>query len=339
MSCTSCRGVKYLREQGFFVHCTKIKSHKHTHVPLSGECCLNNLKFALDVFTEPCKRCDKLGVGNKPNLSSVIWFSHGSWLTDPYHDKDHNDHRCSLFGSEVFLIKLTEEGKKNVLFVRTLEQLTDFTETFCAICFDDETHARHNLLDNVINRFFYSKCKDNNENYFMDKANKFAEKVDIEEKFFWAFLVKFVREEDDPSCELLKKRIKEEYSDNLTRLPENKSLGDALHLVGELTLPYLVVKEKSKIPDTFKKNYLGGIDWDKVREKYSGGVYFDFCKAYELGASPFDPKYSWYDGMDVESLLVWDISVFENKVYPCIFTNELVDLANDILSEILDTVA
>lgn len=339
MSCISCNGVKNLREQGLFVHCTAMESHEYTLVHLPSERCLDNLKSVSNVFMEPRERCDVLGVGNKPNQGSTIWCSSGSWLSDPFHDKDHNVHRCDLFGSEVFLIKLTEEGKKNVLFVRTFEQLKDFTETYCAICFDDETHARYNLLDNAKNRFFYSKCKDNNEDYFMDKANEFAKKVDIERELFWKFLVKFVQEEDDPSWGLLEKKIEQEYSDILTRLPENKSLGDALRWVGELTLPYLVVKEKSKIPDTFKKNYLGGIDWDKVREEYSGGVYFDFCKAYELGASPFDPKYSWYDGMDVESLLVWDISVFENKVYPCIFTNELVDLANDILSEILDTVA
>ena len=57
------------------------------------------------------------------------------------------------------------------------------------------------------------------------------------------------------------------------------------------------------------------IDWDKVAGMGYYGIYFSFKKSYEIGlTSEEHHKYSWHDGMDVESLIVWDNRAF-NEFY------------------------
>lgn len=114
-NCSKCDSVQKYMDQNIWFH----KSHFTDTLNLSG-----NVKGIISPYKGsniPISPDTSHGSDTKPLYA--LWFSHGSWLFDPYCDLDHDKKIYS-----VRIIKI--ENPKNILNINSPEELENFIDTY-----------------------------------------------------------------------------------------------------------------------------------------------------------------------------------------------------------------
>lgn len=251
-----------------------------------------------------------LGSFMKPNNS--IWFSHGSWITNnPFgngwaiHD---NDEEELMNGQQVIAIQ--EQNLKNILYIKTLEDLERFVSKYPHTELDPRIiQLEHNLFKHTKHTDVSLPIDDPLFKHF-EKIYK-CSITDLHDAFYNAV---FDKETNTVfSLDESFDRLKEQFARIIPKFKFNKF--DTTYVIFEKFLQYAQLKALYTLPPVII-NY--GINWNKVRDDGYYGVAFEFTKVSELGVS-FEKcfeKYMWHCGFDVESLAIWNINAFDNTVVP-----------------------
>ena len=339
-NCQKCQKVKENLSRGIWLHngTGKMSKNKFNKKPIGT--------VLEDFFIQPLDRIESnhgkrtLNMGRNPK-PNCLWFSAGSWLFDPFHDKTNHGNLNKNFKRTIMI----SEPKK-ILRIKTKEELESFIDTYSGYKISDKTIQKQKNLNNAeeMGRFY-------------GKEDRFLHKVELVKKFFaehkldFKLIEKFIADNYTTYFYLTYKDSKNYISfiKALTKAyPEFLSLNldqqviDKLKVIDEYdfetgqeegaTLAEIIINIKLKdiyhliyfnilksIPDETQRN-IGKIDWDAIYNLGEGyyGVSFEFCKVYELGISEKDyftnPRYQWHSRFDVESLCIFDVRAFENKV-------------------------
>jgi hypothetical protein len=262
---------------------------------------------------------------------NIIWFSHGSWPFDPYHEENREECLASdLDGKEFLMI----QSPCNILEIRTIEDLQDFVHKFCATKLTSATQRKietlRNLRSNLRSNPFVVKLIDHEDDTvrYRDAFN-FADRHGIERYAVTAGLREIAERE---STALLESGSEGGYRriDILEQFrllfPDSQSLqykdssyfGANFNATMDLrrVVDIMMIKILEKIPDQMTQD-VTRIDWDKVRSTGYWGVGFHFCKVLDIDPAVSFNDYYWHLSFDVESLCVWDVRAFVNSaVYP-----------------------
>lgn len=297
MSCESCKTVQYLLENDTWLHVGTgcLTNVQYNIVPDLLSLDLSDYTLTTNVFTH---KDAPLGKGIKPNNS--VWFSAGRWSFDPYHDYpecDSNGHE-SIYG-EFLAIK----NPVGILHVKDLKDIEQFAEKyavkklgvnslkarFIRIETEDFTQESEDI-------WLEEKCEESGIDY-----NTVTGIIDpLIEKYLSKNLYAQSREEE------LAIKLANVFGKDEAYFEE---WYDALrYYFLEYQCEKLELLEDDFEPDPYS------IDWDLVAKDWNG-VAFHFKKVADLDPAKWK-KYYWHTGFDVETLVVWNLTVFENSAVP-----------------------
>lgn len=210
-----------------------------------------------------------------------VWFSRGRWYTDPYNSEPaHAKHALRLRDKVGMLI----QRPRNILYVRTLDEVREFTEKYGARVYDDATERR---VDNMSHAhhflcLFFGFDEGRNDN--LDRAvNKLQNEVPTIDNFLvqsqaldhYTFLhearIWWEHNKLEP-VEPVAKRLRSASAHGQSRKQERAFPTAAVC--------YKRFQLLSGIPLTFRGDR-HNINWRAVQCDYDG-VAFDFCKVEEL---------------------------------------------------------
>jgi hypothetical protein len=155
------------------------------------------------------------------------------------------------------------------------------------------------------------------QHYLTD--NLLKEHLEIESTKFYEYLNKIISENVYISIEEIHEKIILEFpSITIDNLEIDNSIDSLLtnpNWFLKSTLEYTIIDLRLKnlklIPDENIINY-SCINWDLIKQEGYYGVYFGFCKLYQIGFTYEEIiKYFWHDSFDVESLIIWDIRAYD----------------------------
>jgi hypothetical protein len=247
---------------------------------------------------------------------ACIWFSHGSWVFDPYTEtRCSGDNECNkhkLSDAHCVLIK----NPKNILTISTLEEVGKFFDMYGSTKPTNEAYSIEKARNDLKNDSFLMAHNSPNVRTKLESFEKYQRAFKDVTTFF----------EQNP--EYLLKFIGDTINSLKKLYPNVKPYCDAndfytLRTVCELVkLDFLEKMELTTCKDHDK------IDWYRVKDAGYYGVAFEFRSVKKLEGFPTDnlykemQKYNWHSGFDVETLCVWDHRAFDNTVYPVILSTD-----------------
>ena len=276
-------GVAWLRESDIWVHCRNLRDKIENPTrfdPKSDD--LAKVTPANNYFRVPS--IDDLG--NRPKPLESIWFSHGSWVIDPYCDGEYGP----LDEAEVVAI----QAPKNILRITTLQELREFDDEFCAKKPDQESAAVQYRLGHFPG-----------ERTINPQVLK--------------HLAKMIGKSEEETTDQIVAAYTDRETNRIRTGHEAEPFLEKLCIRCTPMIPHFLAPFEYLALSRFKMTYVrdcGGIDWNKVREKHAG-IAFEFRKVRHLeGATQADVMYFfWHLGWDVESLAIWDVeAAFGNTV-------------------------
>jgi hypothetical protein len=257
----------------------------------------------------------------------VVWFSQGSWIYNSYHDNScHTDHD-TIDESSVLLI----QNPKNILEIRTIEDLQKFRDTYhqtkttaATIHKNEFIRNNSNFVKNIIDD--YKDCpKKLEEVVYFGSISQFSIQFELNSEKIIEMLRTFAEKQvseilSDGSLrhETIEDAMREKFPhcEGLSKSIFDKKFANINYLISLRNVVNMMCTELIvQIPDKLEPDF-GKIDWDKIRDAGYWGISFHFCKVGYIGASWID--YWWHNGFDVESLCIWDLRAFDNIVYPLI---------------------
>lgn len=260
-------------------------------------------------FIDPIKwRQDFVGIYNKP--CNCIWFSRGSWLVNPYNERDLDEiPEEELDGCNVF----ATQNPDNILNVNSLSDLQAFASKYEEKMFDKKTELKYQcfkMLDRLQNPFLLKDPHRFLKVFCGERKIDFKILVDIIETCVKASPLANYQEIYDNII----KEYKQKYpdvdmfynwdADLMAFVQREWGMCPYEHSIGFIWKNHL-----NTIPDTYVPNPYK-INWKAIRDDGYYGVSFDFCKVRDIGGSYKD--FLWHMGFDVESLCVWDLRAFTN---------------------------
>lgn len=264
---------------------------------------------------------------NKP--SKAIWFSCGSWLFDPFCEAHYN-----VIPEKNFLRKphehvpkiqrvITIDCPKNVLSIDSYEAFLQFVKKYSKTRLSKQSQIIKKEIANLVeddNYFGYLRTeKDvlvaNCEKICLDRGISYNKLIEISQ---------YVLGSKIPDYEDKTKQV-------ARYLRENKpTISDSFSIIRNIG--FIFKRESYEKLMTFKEKTIKdptkcGIDWDSVARDH-WGVAFKFRKLHHLNDYPESSDVrsqmakkiratnieDWFSGFDVESLCIFDIRAFDNKV-------------------------
>jgi hypothetical protein len=252
---------------------------------------------------------------------ACTWWSNGTWLFD--RTSDHvSDEDIDFDNIEV----LVTSNPKNILEINTREEFIDFCNKYSTYIISENTNIKNNLIHQIetsecnLYSMYRTLVEHKYQHYLTD--NLLKEHLEIDSTKIYEYLNQIISENVYISIEEIHKKIILEFpSITIDKLEINKSLESIIsnpHWFLKSNLEYTIIDLRAKylklIPDEYNIDY-SRINWDLVKENGYYGVYFGFCKLAEIGCTYEEIcKYSWHDGLDVESLIVWDSRAY-NQIF------------------------
>lgn len=261
---------------------------------------------------------------------NAIWFSCGSWLFDPYCEAHNNvipernfvnPHEHVPKNQRVITINCP----KNILSIDSYEAFLQFVKKYSKSRLCNQSQRRKNEIAKLVDDGnYFGFLKVTKETLVTN-----CKKICLAHGISYDKLMEVSHSVSESNVSDYQDRL--ERVKNYLESPENKfDIVDKFPIIRNID--FVFKRESYEKLMSFKETSIKdptkcGIDWDSVARDH-WGVAFRFRKLYHLSDYPKSSNTrkemakkigginieEWFDGFDVESLCIFDIRAFDNKV-------------------------
>lgn len=304
--CKSCEVVKQNLKNNVWINDGKPYESILNKTPLTP---------TFEIPNEPISFKDH-GIERKPK--NVWWFSCGSWLFDRHGNSDHKDNEYEMTSIKVFAVR----NPKNTLYIKTYEDMENFTKKYGEMIKDDETLNRERQIKNLRDHIIVEKILNNHEmeTKMINNIKQCLSKHDVLFENFMQHLrdiAKIMTVTESSAPKELINRMPELANIKIINDEDNYSIRtpqeDFIHRISNTYFVVLRIRYLLTIQDTHC--FSGKIDWDKIKNDGWWAIAFTFRKVKHLVKNLSDDqfyRFLWHSGYDVETLCVFDPRAVEN---------------------------
>ena len=308
--------ISFCKKKNIFLHIgtgnyKKIEYEDINIDTLTNENMIFKSKSLDNIFSDRSEFCQiPLTSNYRSKPFACTWWSNGNWLTFLHEIEEIENIQVLIISNPI-----------NILQINTYNEFIKFCEKYSPRILSPETNKKNLLIQKIeINEndlYLYNTyrilVKNNYQHYLTN--NFLKEYPEIDSITFYEFLDKIISKNVYISIEEIHEKIILQYPNidvnkliiidhsNYSNLFINSNL--------EYTIVDLRLKYLKLISDEYVNNY-SSINWDLIKENGYYGVYFGFCNLTEIGCTYEEiQKYNWYNGFDVESLIVWNTKAYD----------------------------